>query len=322
MSAPLKTVCIIPAFNEEDTIEDAVLETKDYVDEVIVVDDGSVDETASRAIEAGAFVISHQSNMGVGKAFASGINYALSIGADVAVTFDADGQFKATEIPNLITPISEGRADFVTGSRFINRIDIPDMPLSKRIGNIFFTRMVNLLSGGDFTDTQCGFRAYSRESMLRLTVFGQFTYTQEVFLDLMNKNLRVVEVHVEVLPRRVGRSKVVKNPIDYGLRALKIIIQSERDYRPLRFFSIISLLFLFPGLLALGIVSMNWIITGMTSPYTSLIYLGGILSVVAIIFIVLALIADMNGRQRFLLEEMLYLMRKEVYEPKRGGKDL
>jgi len=317
----MKLVCIIPAYNEEETILEAVLGVSQYTDQIIVVDDGSEDRTRILALEAGAIVISHSHNMGVGAAFSSGALAALENGADVVVSFDADGQFHYKDIPRLVEPILEGKADFVSGSRFFDASRKIEMSFFKRFGNRLFTKIVNWLTGMNFTDTQCGFRAYSREALLRLTVFGKFTYTQEVFLDLANKNMRMLEVPITVRPRKKGNSKVVKNPFSYGIRALKIIIQSERDYHPLRFFSIISLLFLIPGLLMLGTVAVNWLVTGMTSPYTSLIYVGGILSLVAIIFIVLALIADMNGRQRVLLEEMLYLMKREVYGPEKGGKD-
>lgn len=315
----MKTVCLIPAMNEVETIEEVIREVRLYVDDVILIDDGSTDGTAETARNLGVHVISHQINMGVGAAFSTGVREVLRSDADIVVTFDADGQFDPKEIPLLMEPIKNDIADFVTGTRFSEGASTFESTWAKRFGNRLFTRIVNRLIGSEFTDTQCGFRAYSREALLRLNTFGQFTYTQEVFLDLANKKMRMMEVPVHVRPRKVGQSKVVKSPIHYGLRALKIILQFERDYRPLRFFSLVGLAFLLPGLAMLLFVFFNWLMTGMSSPYTSLIIVGGVLTLVAIIFLILALIADMNGRQRLLQEELLYLMRKQSYEQGRGG---
>ena len=208
---------------------------------MVIVDDGSSDGTADVARDMGAHVVRHQMNRGVGAAFSSGVKELLKMGADVVVTLDADGQFRPEDIPVLIAPIMNDEMDFVTGSRFLNNSSTPDSTWAKRFGNRLFTRIINMLIGSNFTDTQCGFRAYSREALLRLTTFGKFTYTQEVFLDLANKNMRMMEVPIQVRSRKVGKSKVVKNPIHYGLRALKIILQYERDFRPLRFFGLIGL---------------------------------------------------------------------------------
>lgn len=309
----MKVFAVIPAFNEKDMIKQVIQETEKFVDQIIVVDDGSSDGTATVALSAGAIVISHPRNMGVGSAFATGVEKALSLGADIVVTLDADGQFKPSDIPRLIQPIIEGKADFVTGSRFMNNEPVPDMNGVKRIGNKFFTRLTSWLTGMNFTDTQCGFRAYSKETLLRITTFGRFTYTQEVFLDLVNKNMRVVEIPIKVLPRQSGKSKVVKNPFSYGLRALKIIMQTERDHHPLRFFTTISMFFIVPSITMFVFVLAHWLLYGKTSPFTSLLSLSGTLFLVGIIFIVLALIADMQGRQRKMQEEILYLLRRQRY---------
>ncbi|MDH7508762.1 MAG: glycosyltransferase family 2 protein [Methanomassiliicoccales archaeon] len=309
----MKTFAVIPAFNERAMISQVIEQTKNFVDQIIVIDDGSSDDTATIARSAGAVVISHPRNMGVGAAFATGVEKALSLGADIVVTLDADGQFQPSDIPRLIQPIIEGKADFVTGSRFMNNEPVSGMNGVKRIGNRFFTRLTSWLTGMKFTDTQCGFRAYSKEALLRITTFGRFTYTQEVFLDLVNKNMRVVEVPIRVLPRQCGKSKVVKNPFSYGLRALKIIMQTERDHHPLRFFTAISMFFVVPSITMFAFVLAHWLLSGKTSPFTSLLSLSGTLFLVGIIFIVLALIADMQGRQRKMQEEILYLLRRQRY---------
>jgi len=308
-----KLIVLIPVFNEASTIGSVISKTMKYAQTILVIDDGSTDDSAVIAKYLNAIVVSHPKRRGVGAAFSTGIEKALSLGADIVVTIDADGQFDPDEIPKLIEPIIEGRADFVTGSRFKDGAEIPGMTWTKIMGNQFFIKLTNLLTGMKFTDTQCGFRAYSREALLRLTIFGHFTYTQEVFLDLISKNMRVVEVPVKVYPRRSGKSRVVRNPILYGLRALKIILQTERDHHPLRFFTAISLCFIVPSITMFSFVFAHWLLSGKTSPFTSLLSISGTLFLVGIIFIVLALIADMQGRQRKIQEEILYLLRRQRY---------
>jgi glycosyltransferase involved in cell wall biosynthesis len=313
MGRTMRRVALIPAYNEEKTIARVAGDARAFVDEVVVVDDGSTDRTRQLAKQAGATVVVHPYNMGLGAAFSTGVNKALEIGADVVVTIDADGQFSTNEIPRILAPIIDGRADFVTGSRFLKESTRPDTPLTNEIGNKLFTKLTNWMTGQKFTDTQCGFRAYSRETLLRLTIFGRFTYTQEVFLDLVNKNMRVVEIPVNVAPRNDGKSRVVKNPVHYGLRALKIMVLAERDHHPLRFFSLISQIFIIPAVSMFALVLGNWILTSHAAPFTSLLSIGGTLLLVGVIFIILALVADMQGRSRKLQEETLYLLKRQRY---------
>lgn len=319
----MKLVVTIPAYNEEKTIARMVAEVPRAIEgvdqvEVLVIDDGSTDGTVQQAKEAGADrVVSHAGNMGVGAAFATGRDSALGMGADIIVTMDADGQFDPKDIPRLIEPVLEGQADFVTGSRFLDRRLKPKMSRIKRIGNNFFTRIVNSLTGQKLADTQCGFRAYSWEAAMRSNTFGDFTYTQEVLIDLLNKKMKVREVPVQVRERE-GESRVVTHWYSYGLKALVISIRTFRDHKPLKFFGSVSLLALIPGVMIGLFVLAYWVSTGRTSPFTSLLYLVVVLLVLGTIFIVLALIADMLGRLRGIEEELLYDSKRQRY--KDGGR--
>jgi glycosyltransferase involved in cell wall biosynthesis len=314
----MKLVVMLPAFNEGESIANVVAGIPRKLNgigsaEILIVDDGSVDDTVEQARAAGADkVVSHGTNQGLGIAFRNGIEAALSMGADVIVTMDADGQFDSADIPRLIEPIINNQADFVTASRFHKQYKAK-MPWIKGLGNRIFTRIISYLLGQKFSDTQCGFRAYSRQAALRLNTFGRFTYTQEVFIDLVNKGMRVQEVAVHVEQRQKGKSRIVKNWFNYGTRAMAIIIRSFRDYKPLRFFGTIGLITLIPGI-AVGLsLLIYWAITGRTSPFTSLLYLVVILVVMGLLFIVLALIADMIGRQRRINEEILYHLKIRRY---------
>src|SRR3989344_2162593 len=304
----MKLVIIIPAFNEEKTISD-VIKTIPNVNgritsqEVVVVDDGSKDKTKALAEKAGAFVVSHVGNKGVGMAFRTGIEIALQRKADVIVNIDADGQFNPLDIPVIIEPIVSLKADFVTATRFKNGMLIGKMPFVKKIGNWMFTRLTSTFVGQKFSDTQCGFRAYSREAALRLNLYGKFTYTQEVFLDLAHKGLRIVEVPLYVKAERAhGKSKVVRSVVKYIFQAFVIIVRSIRDYKPLAFFGSIGGVIFGLGFVIELILFIRWLITGTVSPFTTLVIVGAIALILGFLLLVLALIADMLDRQRRIQE--------------------
>ena len=310
----MKIIAFIPAYNEEKTIGDVVKGAMGFVDEVIVVDDGSRDGTAQKAREAGAIVHSNPRNLGVGATFKNGVTLAMEHGADALVTLDGDNQFYVEDVPRILEPILNGTADLVTGTRFPKEGMGQEMGRTKAFGNRFFSKLISRLTGFEFSDTQCGFRAYSKEALLRLNLYGRFTYTQEVFLNLVNKNLIVTEVPIKVKLRKTGKSRVVKNPFQYGTRALKIILLAERDHYPLRFFGIISAIFFILSGAAFLTVLLNWLITNQTSPFSNLITLGGFFSLVGVLLLIIALIADMLGRQRQIQEEILYRLRQEHYK--------
>jgi glycosyltransferase involved in cell wall biosynthesis len=315
----MKLVVMTAAYNEEKNIADVVkkiprnIKDIDYV-EIALVDDGSTDDTTTVAIKAGAdSIITHKKNNGLGVAFRSGMAFALKNNADVIVNIDGDGQFNPKDITVLVEPILRGEADFVTASRFLDRSHKPRIPWIKLLGNKLFTRLTNYITGQELKDTQCGFRAYSREAAMRLDTFGDFTYTQEVFIDLLNKGMRVKEIPIQIRERE-GKSRVVTHWYSYGFKALAIIIRTFRDYKPLKFFGFISLATLIPGI-GIGIFLIyHYITTGQTSPYASMLYLVVIFVVMSIIFLVLALVADMIGRLRKILEELLYLSKRREYD--------
>lgn len=319
----MKLAVILPALNEEKTIG-AVLDGVPSVIpgvtavEKIVIDDGSTDRTSQLAREHGARVVRHSENRGVGAAFAAGLDAALVSGADLIVNMDSDGQFNPADIPKLIQPLLEDKADFATCTRFAQRELVPRMPLVKKWGNRGMTRIISAVTGRKFTDVSCGFRAYTRDTALRLNLFGAFTYTQETFLDLARKGVRMTEVPLAVRgEREFGTSRVAGSIPRYALRAGSIILLSLRDTRPLIFFGLIGLFVLLLGLAAGVFVSVHWLQTGMTSPYQSLVTLSTLLLIVGFLLIVLALVADMLGRLRKNQEEILYLQKKQVYDSPR-----
>src|SRR2546423_1601436 len=342
-AAGMKLVVTIPALNEEKTIAQVIagvprnLPGVDEV-EVIVMNDGSTDRTAEVAQRAGAIVVNLIGRPGLGYVFRTGLERAMRRGADIIVNIDGDGQFNSADIAKLVMPLLEDRADFATCSRFADPALRPVMPTVKYWGNRGVTRIINWVCGGTcFTDVSCGFRAFNREAAYRLTLFGRFTYTQETFIDLFSKGLRIVEVPLKVRGvREHGKSRVASNLWKYATNSLPIILRAMRDIQPLKFFGGISAILLLLGMLFGGFVTI-WYAVGEkvktfqngraiysvvhhTSPFTSLITVSGVLFTLAFLLFALALLADMLGRHRRITEELLYLARRRIYSSRRTSK--
>ena len=310
-------VVVLPALDEERTVAQVIEAIPRAIPgigrvEALVVDDGSTARAAGVARPAGARVVSHASRRGVGAAFATGIDAALRLGADYIVNMDADGQFDPAGIPELIEPLRKGEAEFVTCSRFGLKDYQPEMPWAKRWGNRLMCRIINwIIWGARFTDVSCGFRAYTRETALRLNLFGQFTYTQETFIDLAAKGVRMAEVPLRVRGEREhGKSRVASSLWRYGTNALLIILRSMRDIRPLKFFGLISVALLLLGLLQGLFVFGWWVATEHTTPFRSVLTGSATCLTMGFMVGVLALLADMMGRLRKNEEQVLLLLKR------------
>ncbi|MHA1873926.1 MAG: glycosyltransferase family 2 protein [Candidatus Heimdallarchaeaceae archaeon] len=218
-------LAIIPAFNEEKSIGTVIQETKKYVDKIIIVDDHSTDNTCKIARRSGAIVICHSTNKGVGAAIRTGIFYAKRLKPEVVIIMDADGQHRPKDIPRLMQPIIDGNADVVLGSRFLHRQPM-NMSMLKIIGNRFLSFITSILTGIKLTDTQSGFRCLNRKALSVLKLYSDFTYTQEMILNLCHKGLRCVEVPIQAIPRKYGKSKVVSKISVYAFKVLIILFST------------------------------------------------------------------------------------------------
>ncbi len=320
----MKLIILIPALNEAASIAGVVqsmpkqIEGVDQI-EILVVDDGSKDDTAELARSAGATVISHPFNQGVGKAFNTGLAAALEMGADVMVNIDADGQFSPDDIPFLIAPIVEGNADFVSGDRFRSadgKLVRPDyMSKIKFWGNQRMADLVGFITGNRYDDVSCGFRAYSKEALMRLNLTGKFTYTQESFLDLANKGMgiRTIPVDVTYFPDR--KSRVAGSILKYMFQTAKIIFRAYRDYNPLKFFGLLGLIPLIIGLITGVFVLIHYFTTGAFSPYIFVAFGAVYLFTLGILLWVVGILADMFVRIRLNQEQLLYTEKKRRYDP-------
>jgi len=315
----MKLVILIPAYNEEDAIGSVISKIPDDIfgideREIIVIDDGSSDNTVRNSKEAGAQVFSHQENKGVGMAFRTGIEQAIIRKADLVVTIDGDGQFDPRDISKLINPVVKKEADFVTASRFLRKEFIPsNMPKIKILGNKMMSRVVSFLVGEKFYDVTCGFRAYSKEAILNLNLFGDFTYTQEAFLDLSFKKLKIKEVPIKVQYFSGRKSRVTRSLFKYIFQVFKIILRTFRDYKPLKFFGSIGFFIFLLGIFVDVYVFTYFFETGFFTPYKFLAFIGGFLNALGIGIFMLGLVANMFLRLRENQEKLLYYQKKNFY---------
>ena len=276
----MKLVVLIPAYNEEANIETVIQNIPRKIigiDEVkvLVVNDGSTDRTIDMAINGGADrIVSHKTNSGVGAAFMTGVRNAIGMNADIVVAVDGDSQFDSNQINELISPILNNQADVVIGSRF-RKGKPKNIPRIKYFGNKIFTKIVSNLVQHNFTDTQTGFRAYSKEALLHISVVNDFTYTQEVLIDLKFKGMQIVEVPVSVIYDDKRKSRVVKNIFSYSSKVLAILLRTLVFHRPLFSFNVLGGLFCGGGILAKVLTLLN-IFSINSSLSTGLIILGGV----------------------------------------------
>lgn len=312
----LSLLVVVPCLNEENTVGWVVSNIPRDIDgiasvDVLVYDDGSSDKTAQRAREAGAEVISQSSNRGLGATFRDAVGIALSKGVDIMVHIDGDGQFDPADIPLLVKPVVAEQAHMVTASRFLDKNLIPDMPRIKLWGNRGVAFIVRLLSGKRFKDVSCGFRVFSRETLLRMNLFGSFTYTQESFLDLIFKDMTILEIPVKVRGvREFGTSRIASSIPRYAFRSLKIMLRAFISYRPFRLFFSIASVCLVIGLGLLGFLGLHYIDTGAFSPHIWAGFVGGSFCFLGFSTLVIGLVGDMLVRIRMNQENILYQLKK------------
>jgi len=279
-SSKAKIIAGIPAFDESYHIEAVVRDTKKYVDEVIVIDDGSSDDTADKARRAGATVVQHPYNKGYGVSIQDIFTEARKRNPDILVILDADGQHDPHEIPNLIKPVLAGY-DFVVGTR---QKQSSYIPFYRRIGQGLILRSVKVLTADQLTDSECGFRAFSRKAITTLDLKENgMAVSAETVVEAARKKLRVTEVPVTVIYNKDGSTL---NPFSHGLSVITRIIVMISERRPLFFFGLAGIILFIFGLGA-GIFALNL--------YTSSAYLSVGWTLIAIFFIIIAIFCIFTG---------------------------
>ncbi len=308
----MRVIIQIPCYNEEATLPLTVLDLPRRlpgVDQVewLVIDDGSTDRTVQVARQLGVHHIKrHHRNMGLARAFLTGLEEALKADADIIVNTDADNQYLGQDIVQLVQPILEGRADIVVGDRGVGTVT-HFSPL-KRLLQRFGSRVVGLASGSSVPDATSGFRAFSREAALRTIVYGEYSYTLETLIQAGSRRMTVAYVPVRTNPQ-TRRSRLMRSLPHYLVNSTATILRAYTMYRPLRvFLSIGALLILLS--LALGVRFLYYYLTGQGMGHVQSLILAAILSIVGFQVCLIGLIADLVGFNRKILEETLYRVRQ------------
>ncbi len=271
---------VIPCYNEEVTIGSVVLRAYTYGDHVVVIDDGSTDRTADIAMLAGAEVIRHGVNKGKGAGVKTAFEHGKRVNANILVLIDGDGQHNPDEIPRLIAPLLNYEADVVNGSRFLEK-DRHHVPVYRRIGQEVLTLLTNAGSGRKVTDSQSGFRAFSRKT------FDCFSFKEtgmgiesEMLMDAASANLQIKEVQIDV---RYDVAGSTFNPVTHGFQVMGTVI--KRLVRPRQ-----PLISGIPGLLLLiaGIAMFNVLMLELWNIINDTVLDYAIIAVLSIVLGVLA----------------------------------
>ncbi len=302
----MKLIIQIPCFNEAKTLAIALAELPKQLPgidelELLVIDDGSQDDTVRVARECGVHhVVGFRQNQGLARAFMLGINACLERGADIIVNTDADNQYNAGDIPALIQPILEHRADLVIGARPITQI--AHFSPIKKLLQLFGSYVVRRVSGTNVLDAPSGFRAISRDAALTLNVFNDYTYTLETLIQAGQKGMRVVSTPVRV-NGDLRPSRLVKSIPSYVKRSILTIFRIFIVYQPLKFFLMLGSVPFVAGL-ALGVrFLISFFRDGGDGHIQSLI-LAAVLLLMGFLTYLLAIIADLLSVNRRMLEEI------------------
>ncbi|NTW30543.1 MAG: glycosyltransferase family 2 protein [Candidatus Moranbacteria bacterium] len=328
----MKLIVNIPAYNEDDKVAETIgrirksFEADFYrngVGKVItekliqVVDDGSTDKTVEYSKQAGAdIIVSYKPNRRLAYSFKRAVESSLQNGADFMVNIDADGQFDPEEIPKLLGPVVSGECHMVIGNRF-GGIDAKDIPFVRSFLNQFAASMVGFFLNAKTEDLTCGFRAHSREALLRLGLANvNFTYTQETIIDAIGKNLKLKWIPVTVVYHANREPKITKSITKFVSNGFKIILRAVRDVRPMKFFGVPGTLMMIISIVLFILFLVGYFQEFKITPFRNYLMFSAISFVVGLQFVVFALLADMVKSNRLLIEEQLYLSKKDMYSRK------
>jgi len=314
----MKLIIQIPCLNEESTLPLTLAELPRYVEGVdvvewLVIDDGSTDNTACVARECGVdYVVSHTTNKGLAAAFQTGLNACLERGADIIVNTDADNQYPARYIPQLIEPILRGYADIVIGDRQTNTIE--HFSTTKKVLQKAGTTVVRRVAGTEAKDAPSGFRAFSREAAMRINILSGYTYTLDTIIQAGKKNLTVAHIPIKTNPD-LRRSRLVRSIPRYVLYSAVTIVRLFALYQPLRTFTYLSLpFFLVGGGLLFRFLLL--VLMGQTArgSHIQSVAIGSALFVIGFLIFLIGIVGDLIATNRRLHEETLYYLKHLAFD--------
>lgn len=304
----MKLIIQVPCFNEAGTIAIALASLPRQVAgfdavEWLIIDDGSKDDTVEVAKRCNVdHIVSHTGNQGLARAFMTGINACLALGADVIVNTDADNQYEAADIPELVRPILEGKAEIVVGARPITEIDhfSPAKKFLQKLGS----HVVRIASGTDIPDAPSGFRAMSRAAAAQLIVYNRYTYTLETIIQAGQSGIPITAVPVRV-NEDLRPSRLVKSIFSYITRNIFTIFRIFVLYRPFLFFMTIGSLIFLCGL-SISIRFLVYWLSGNGDGHIQSLILGAVLLSGGAATWLMAIISSLLASNRRLLEEIRF----------------
>jgi glycosyltransferase involved in cell wall biosynthesis len=308
----MKLIIQIPCYNEAETLPITLRELPREMQgfdkvEWLVVNDGSTDDTAAVAKANGVdHIISFAKNQGLARGFMAGLDACLKLGADIIVNTDADNQYSAKDVPLLVKPILDKKADVVIGARPIS--EIKHFRFIKKQLQKLGSWIVRLASKTNIPDAPSGFRAMSREAALHLNVFNEYTYTLETIIQAGQKNMAIASVPVRV-NEDLRPSRLVKSIPRYVQKSIITIIRIFVVYKPFRFFMTFGLLLFTPGFL-LGIRFLYYYFLEGGEGHIQSLILSSILMGIGFQTMLVAFLADLLAVNRRLMEDVQFRLRK------------
>ena len=308
----MKLIIQIPCYNEEKTLQ---VTYKDLprliagIDEIetLIINDGSTDNTVEVARKIGVnHIVSFNRNKGLARAFSAGIEKCLELGADIIVNTDADNQYCGQDIPKIVKPVVEGKADVVVGDRQTNKIS--HFSWTKKKLQKTGSALIRKLSNTKVADTVSGFRAFSRDAAMRINTLTEFSYTIESLIQLGNQKQKIISVPIRT-NEELRESRLFKSIPGFLSMQLSTILRVYATYKALRVFTVIGLIIILPGLLGFCRFLYYYFTVGGEGHIQSLIFSTVLINIGFIVFM-FGIIADLISSNRKLIEKALYKIKK------------
>ncbi|MBS7576263.1 MULTISPECIES: glycosyltransferase family 2 protein [unclassified Enterococcus] len=312
----MKLVIQIPAYNEASSIRETLRQLPKKIVgiatiDILLIDDGSADETVAIAKACGVkYIMSHLNNQGLAKSFIDGIDFALRLGADIIVQTDADNQYQGADIEKIIQPLLLNQADIVIGRRPIqfNPYFTANKKRLQQAGSFGVSKLARL----KLSDVTSGFRAYNRLAALHLNVINDFTYTVETLIQASQHKLMIVEVPISV-NETLRPSRLAKSTCFYLRKSCVVIFRTVLLYRPLFVFLMISLLLGGFGLV-IGCYFLYYYFSGDGAGHLQVLILMSILFILSFMTFIIGLLSDLLKANRKILEEVQLRLRQLDYD--------
>lgn len=309
----MKLVIQIPCYNEEKDLPRTLKEIPRLISgidevEILIIDDGSTDNTKDVALAHGVkHIISFSQNKGLAKAFNAGVSYALNIGADIIVNTDADNQYPGKEIPKLIAPILEGKAEIVIGDRQIK--NLRHFSFLKKVLEKIGSWFVRKLSHTSVPDVVSGFRAYSRNAAIRMNVISEYSYTVETLIQAGREEITIASVPINVNPT-LRQSRLMKSIPAYISRMSLTMIRAYTMYQPLKVFSFIGVMVLLAGSVLFLRFFYYALFFHNSSGHIQSLILGAVLLIIGFQTILIGFLSDVVASNRKLIEDVLVRIKE------------